>query len=343
MSGRLLVALGGNAIKQAHEEGTTEEQFRNVATTCKQIVSLMGRLSSDSVAVTHGNGPQAGNLLLQQEEALHVGVPAQTFDVVGAMTQGQIGYMFQQSLQNLLRDAGGALSKTSVLSVVNQVLVSLDDPDFLDPTKPVGNFFTREEAEKLAQEKGYVINPKPGKEHLDKKMKGFVIKQVKPTGSTPKPYRRVVPSPDPIKNIEGETVKMLIDQGVLVVASGGGGIPVIVNKDGNLEGVFAVIDKDKAGERMAEAIKATDFLVLTDIEYAMLNFGKPDQKPIHEMTIKDAEKYLAEGHFIAGSMGPKVEACIRFLKWGGKRAVISSLDRLIEAYDGKTGTHIYSS
>ena len=161
MSRRLLIALGGNAIKQAHEEGTTEEQFRNVATTCKQIVSLMGRLSADSIAITHGNGPQAGNLLLQQEEALHAGVAAQTFDVVGAMTQGQIGYMFQQTLQNFLRDAGGALSKTPVVSVVNQVLVSPDDPDFLDPTKPVGNFFTKEEAEELAQEKGYVIDPSP--------------------------------------------------------------------------------------------------------------------------------------------------------------------------------------
>jgi carbamate kinase len=341
MSRRLLIALGGNAIKQANEEGTAEEQFRNVATTCKQIVSLMGRLSGDSIAITHGNGPQAGNLLLQQEEALHAGVPPQTFDVVGAMTQGQIGYMFQQTLQNLLKGAGGALSKTPVLSVVNQVLVSSDDPDFSDPTKPVGNFFTKEEAEKLAQEKGYVINPKPGKEHLEKKVKGFVIKQVKPSGSTSKPYRRVVPSPDPIRNIEGETIKMLVDQGVLVVASGGGGIPVMMNKEGHLKGVFAVIDKDKAGERMAEAIKATDLLILTDIEYAMLNFGKPNQKPIHEMTTREAEKYLAEGHFIAGSMGPKVEACLRFLKWGGKSAVISSLDKLIDAYDGKTGTQIH--
>jgi len=343
MPKRLLIALGGNAIKQANEEGTTEEQFRNVETTCRQIVSLMTRLSADSIAITHGNGPQAGNLLLQQEEALHSGVPAQTFDVVGAMTQGQIGYMFQQTLQNFLKDAGGALSKIPVVSVVNQVLVSPDDPDFLDPTKPVGNFFSKEEADKLAQEKGYVINPKPGKEHLDKKMKGFVIKQVKPTGSTPKPFRRVVPSPDPIKNVEGETIKRLIDQGVVVVASGGGGIPVVMNKNGHLEGVFAVIDKDKAGERMGEAINATDFLILTDIEYAMLNFGKSNQKPIHEMTTREAENYLAEGHFIAGSMGPKVEACLRFLKWGGKRAIISSLNKLIDAYDGKTGTHIYSS
>lgn len=340
MTKRLLIALGGNAIKQASEEGTAEEQFRNVATTCKQIVRLMRRVEAGSIAITHGNGPQAGNLLLQQEEALHAGVPAQTLDVVGAMTQGQIGYMFQQTLQNFLKDAGGTLSEIPVVSIVTQVLVSPDDPDFLDPTKPVGNFFTKEEAENLVREKGYVINPKPGREYLDKKMKGYVIKEVKPTGSTPKPFRRVVPSPDPIKNIEGETIKMLVDKGAMVVASGGGGIPVVMNKDGHLEGVFAVIDKDKAGERMAEAINATDFLILTDVEYAMLNFGKQNQKPIHEMTNKEAEAYLAEGHFIAGSMGPKVEACVRFVKWGGERATISSLDKVLDAYDGKTGTHI---
>ncbi len=337
---RLLIALGGNAIKQADELGTTEEQFRNVAITCKQILAFLERGEADRMAITHGNGPQVGNLLVQQEEASHMQVPAQSLDVVGAMTQGQIGYMFQQILQNYLKDAGGELAKIPVVSIVNQVLVSPDDPDFLDPTKPIGNFFTREEAEKLVEEKGYVINPRPGKEHLDKKMKGFVIKQVKPTGTTPRPFRRVVPSPDPIKNVEGETIRTLIDQGVIVVASGGGGIPVIMNKEGHLEGVFAVIDKDKAGERMAEAIDATDFLVLTDVEYAMLDFGKPTQRPVRKMTIKEAEGFLAEGHFMAGSMAPKVEACIRFLKWGGERAIISSLEKAVDACDGKTGTQI---
>lgn len=338
---RLLIALGGNAIKQADEKGTTEEQFKNVEITCKQIVELMKREKEDDrIAITHGNGPQAGNLLVQQEEGEGL-VPAQTLDVINAMTQGQIGYMFQQTLQNLLKDAGGWLAEIPVVSVNNQVLVSMDDPDFLDPSKPVGNFFTKEEAEKLAREKGYVINPPAGKEYLDKKMKGFVIKQVKPTGSTPRPFRRVVPSPDPVRNVEGETIKALIDQGAVVVASGGGGIPVIQNKEGHLEGVFAVIDKDKAGERMAESIQATDFLILTDVEHAMLDFGKPTQRPISEMSIKEAEKYLAEGHFIPGSMGPKVLACIRFLKWGGKRAIISSLDKLVGAVDGKAGTRIY--
>lgn len=341
MRNRLLIALGGNAIKQAEEEGTTQEQFKNVDTTCKEIIKLLKTQDDDfEVAITHGNGPQVGNLLVQQEEGAKL-VPPQSLDVLGAMTQGQIGYMFQQVLQNYLKVMGGRFAKIPVVSVVNQVLVDKDDPEFLDPTKPVGNFFTKEEAETLAKEKGYVINPPAGKEYLEKKMTGFVIKTVRPIGSTPRPFRRVVPSPDPIMNVEGEVVKMLVDRGAIVVASGGGGIPVIVNGEGSFEGVFAVIDKDKAGERMAEAIGATDFLVLTDVEYAMLNFGKPNQRPVRDMSLEEAEKYLSEGHFLRGSMGPKVEACIRFLKWGGQRATISSLEKVVEALEGKTGTHIH--
>ena len=338
---RLLIALGGNAIKKSNEEGTTREQFQNVELTCRQIVKLLQRFDEDDrIAITHGNGPQVGNLLVQQEEASQL-VPAQDLDVVGAMSQGQIGYMFQQTLQNALRKVGGRLEKMQVVSIVNQVLVSLDDPEFLDPTKPIGNFFTKEEAESLATEKGYVINPPAGPEHMEKKKTGFVIKQVKPTGSTQRPFRRVVPSPDPLSNVEGDVIRTLVDQGVIVIASGGGGVPVVTDGDGSLYGVFSVIDKDKAGERMAEAINATDFLVLTDVEYAMLDFGKPTQRPVREMSIEEAEKYLAKGHFLPGSMGPKVEACIRFLRWGGKRAIISSLEKLVDAFDGKTGTYIH--
>ena len=216
-----------------------------------------------------------------------------------------------------------------------------NDPEFLDPTKPIGNFFSKEEAEELAQTQGYVINPPAGEEYRKEKRTGFVIKQVLPEGSSPKPFRRVVPSPDPIANVEGEIIRSLVEQGVVVIASGGGGIPVMKENDnGELTGVFAVIDKDKAGERLAEAIEATDFLVLTDVENAMLNFGKPDEKPLGEISLSQAEKYLAEGHFLRGSMGPKVEACIRFVQWGGKRAIITSLDNAVDAIDGKTGTHI---
>jgi carbamate kinase len=341
MSRRLLIALGGNAIKRRTEEGTTAQQLRNVAITCEQIVKLIERQGEgDRIAITHGNGPQVGNLLVQQEAGSGI-VPAQDFDVVGSMSQGQIGYMFQQTLQNYLKKAGGEKTKVPVVAVVNQVLVSPVDPEFLDPTKPIGNFFSKEEAEELARTKGYVIDPPAGEENREEKRTGFVIKQVLPEGSSLKPYRRVVPSPDPIANVEGETIRSLVDQEVIVIASGGGGIPVMKENDnGELKGVFAVIDKDKAGERMAEAIDATDFLVLTDVEHAMLNYGKPDQKPVGEVSLEEAERLLAEGHFLRGSMGPKVEACIRFVKWGGRRATITSLDNAVDAIDGKTGTHI---
>ncbi|MDP6458766.1 MAG: carbamate kinase [Candidatus Bathyarchaeota archaeon] len=341
MDRRLLIALGGNAIKRSTEEGTTAQQLNNVTITCEQIVRLIERQGEgDRIAITHGNGPQVGNLLVQQEAGSGI-VPAQAFDVVGSMSQGQIGYMFQQTLQNHLKKAGGDSINIPVVTVINQVLVSPDDPEFLDPSKPIGNFFSKEEAVELACTKGYIIDPPAGEEYHEKKKAGFVIKQVLPESSSSKPYRRVVPSPDPIANVEGKTIRSLIDQGVVIIASGGGGIPVMKENDnGELKGVFAVIDKDKAGERLAEAIDATDFLVLTNVEHAMLNYGKPDQKPVGEVSLKEAERLLDEGHFMRGSMGPKMEACIRFIKWGGRRATITSLDKAVDAIDGKTGTHI---
>ncbi|MDW8044326.1 MAG: carbamate kinase [Nitrososphaerota archaeon] len=337
---RILIALGGNAIKRANEEGTTEEQFRNIAITCEHIARLLKRLDEDDrIVITHGNGPQIGNLLIQQEEGSKF-VPPQTLDVLCAMTQGQIGYMIQQTLQRYLRDVGGRWAKGQVVSIINQVLVSLEDPDFLDPSKPIGNFLTKDEVERLVREKGFVVDPPPGRVYLDKKISGLVIKRVMPM-ELKRPFRRVVPSPEPIKNIEADLIKMMVDQGVIVIASGGGGIPVVMDKDGNLKGVFAVIDKDKASEKLAEAIDATEFIILTDVEYVMLNFGRPNEKPIYRMSVEEAERYLAEGHFAKGSMEPKIIASIRFLRWGGERAIISSLDKLVEAYEGKTGTHIY--
>ncbi|MGQ4913385.1 MAG: carbamate kinase [Candidatus Asgardarchaeia archaeon] len=312
---RILVALGGNAIKQPHEKGTAEEQFRNVRKTARQLVQLYK--SGYQLVITHGNGPQAGNLLIQQEEGAKL-VPPQPLDVVGAMTQGQIGYMLQQSLINFFKEEN---IEVPVATLVTQVLVREDDPDFQDPSKPVGPFYTKEEAEEL------------------KKTKGYIIKKVKPGEG--RVYRRVVPSPDPIKPIEAEAIRRLANAGVIVIASGGGGIPVVIDKEtGRLRGVEAVIDKDLAGERLAEVINADKFLILTDVEKAKLNFGKPNEKDIDRMTVSEAKKYLQEGHFLAGSMGPKVKACIRFIEWGGKEAIITSLDKAVEALKGETGTHI---
>jgi carbamate kinase len=310
----IVIALGGNAITQAQERGTTEEQFHNVDVTARQIAKIAK--ADHRLIITHGNGPQAGALLIQQEESDAL-VPAQTLAVCGAMTQGQIGWMVQNRLAYWLDREG---MSDPVCTVVTQVVVSDEDPDFQDPSKPVGPFYTRTEAERLARDKGYVV------------------KEVKP--GIEKGWRRVVPSPEPLDIVEKRGINALIDSGAIVIASGGGGIPVKRNGDGSFTGVEAVIDKDRAGFKLAQAVNADAFLILTDVETVMLNFGKPDQKPLERLTVEEAEAYLAEGHFLAGSMGPKVEAAIRFARWSGKEAVITSLDRALEAVQGGTGTHI---
>lgn len=316
MGKTIVVALGGNAIKKAEEKGTFEEQLRTVRETCKRILEIIKR--GYKVVITHGNGPQAGNLLIQQDEGSQL-VPPQPLDVVGAMTQGQIGYMLQQTLINYLRQAG---LNMPVVTVLTQVLVDKDDPDFKDPSKPVGPFYTKEEAEKLSKKKGYII------------------KKVRPVGE--KMYRRVVPSPDPIVIIERDIIKRLVDIGVIVIASGGGGIPVITKEDGSLEGTEAVIDKDLAGEKLAEVVNANIFLILTDVEKVKLNYGKPNERDLDRMTLTEAKRYLKEGHFLPGSMKPKIMACVRFLESGGEEAIITSLEKAIEALEGKTGTVIHS-
>jgi carbamate kinase len=316
----LLIALGGNAIKHAHEEGTTAEQFENCLTTAEHIAAIAKKLNEDDrLVITHGNGPQAGNLMVQQD-AGKPEVPAHPLDVVVAMTQGQIGYMFQQTLQNCLNEVGVDLP---VCAVVNQVLVSEDDPEFVGDaaSKPVGNFLTKEEAARLEEE------------HPD-----FIVKKVKPGGG--RAWRRTVPSPDPIANLEHEAIKRMVDAGIITIASGGGGIPVMCNDEGKCRGLEAVVDKDLAGERLAEVVGADIFLVLTDVEKVKLNFGKPNEKSIDEMTLSEAKQYSEEGHFLAGSMGPKVAACIRFLEWGGEKAVITSLDNAVGALNGEAGTRI---
>jgi carbamate kinase len=310
----LVIALGGNAIKQAHEEGGTDEQFRNVDMTAHQIANIAK--DGYRIVITHGNGPQAGALLIQQEETRSL-VPAQTLAVCGAMTQGQIGWMMQNRVSYHLRQLR---LNIPVCTIVTQVVVSKDDPDFDDPTKPVGPFYSKEEALKLRDEKGYVV------------------KEVKP--GVQKGWRRVVPSPEPIDIVEKESINDLVAGGVIVIASGGGGIPVMRNQDHDYIGIEAVIDKDRAGFKLAQAVGADYFLILTDVEKACLNYRKAGQKALDIVRVEDAEKFLQDGHFLMGSMGPKVQAAIRFVRWSGKEAIITSLDKALDALHGKTGTHI---
>jgi carbamate kinase len=315
MEGKLLViALGGNAIKQAEQKGTTEEQFRNVDLTTRQIARIARE--GYRLVVTHGNGPQAGALLIQQEEG-EPEIPAQSLAACGAMTQGQIGWMIQNRLAWWLRQEG---IHTPVCTVVTQVVVDAGDPDFQDPSKPVGPFYTREEARRLQQEKGYIV------------------KEVKP--SAPRGWRRVVPSPEPQDIVEKDVINALLASGAIVIASGGGGIPVQRNGDGSFSGVEAVIDKDRAGFVLAQAVSAQAFLILTDVEKAYLRYGRPDAAPLDRLSVAQAREYLAQGHFLAGSMGPKIEAALRFAWWSRREAVITSLDKALEAILGRTGTRI---
>ncbi|MCS7368374.1 MAG: carbamate kinase [archaeon GBS-70-058] len=313
MHKRVLVALGGNAIKRAEELGTYEEQLRNIYKTCIELAKII-EMGYD-IVITHGNGPQIGNLLIQQEAAAKE-VPPQPLDVLGAMTQGHIGYLIQRTLKNIFKKRG---IKREVATIITQVEVDKNDPAFKNPTKPIGPFYNEKEAE-------------------EKIRMGMIMRKVK-VGEG-KTYRRVVPSPEPIRILEGKVIKKLVDEGVIVIASGGGGIPVTLEND-EYTGVEAVIDKDLASEKLAEIINADILLILTDVEKVKLNFGKPDEVDIDEMTIEEAKRYYDDGHFPPGSMGPKIQACIRFIEWGGELAIITSLEKAAEALEGKTGTRIY--
>lgn len=308
----LVVALGGNAIKQAGERGTSAEQFANVARAAEAIADLVER--GDRVVITHGNGPQVGSLLLQQAAGAK-DVPPLPMDVCGAMTQGWIGYMISQALGNALaRRQHPAAGRVTTL--VTQMLVEATDPAFGNPTKPVGPFYTAEEAQRLADA-------------------GVAVVEDSGRG-----WRRVVPSPTPVGLVEFAAVRELVDAGMLVITSGGGGVPVVRDAEGQLHGVEAVIDKDLAGAYLAHALGATRLLILTDVEQVTLDYKKPTQRSLAHLSVTDARTYLADGQFAAGSMGPKVRAAADFVEAGGRQAIITQLYRAVAALDGQTGTTI---
>ena len=306
---KIVVALGGNALQTKNSAPTAEAQLEVVKQTCERIAEISA--GGYELAIVHGNGPQVGRILLSSETAKDV-VPPMPFDVCGAMSQGYIGYHIQQALRYALAKRN---IDVSVVSLVTQMIVEASDPAFKNPTKPIGGFYSEEEAKALMEEKGYTMKEDAGRG-----------------------WRRVVASPLPRKIVEIGDVKRPWND-TIVVTCGGGGIPVVENADGTLTGVAAVIDKDYAAELLAEQVEADTLMILTEVEKVAINWGKPDQKNLDHMSLTEAARYVGEGHFAPGSMLPKVQACMKFVRaFPSKKAIITSLDKAIDALEGKTGT-----
>ena len=310
MAQTALIAVGGNSLIRAGEKGTIAEQLANTRRTAEAIVQII-RLGYH-VVITHGNGPQVGAALLRSERAADQ-VYTHPLDVCDATTQGEIGYLLEQSLRAALADAG---LNTPVAALLTQVVVSPDDPAMERPTKPIGPFYSAREAEAKRQQFGWDI--------VEDAARG---------------YRRVVPSPEPIEIVEEDIIRRLVDTGVLVIAAGGGGIPVMRHGRGLL-GVEAVIDKDRASALLASKLGCDVFIISTDAERVCLNYKRPDQRPLDRVTAAEMARHLAEGQFPPGNMGPKVESALRFLTNGGREVIITSYERLLEAVRGEAGTHI---
>lgn len=309
---RLVIALGGNALQEGNGPATAEAQLEVVRNTVSHLADIMEK--GYQVIIAHGNGPQVGRLVLQNEGASHI-TPAMPFDVCGAMSQGMIGYHIQQAMGDELKRRG---FERPVATLVTQVVVDKDDPGFKNPTKPIGPFYSADEAKRLEKEKGYTMREDAGRG-----------------------WRRVVASPAPVEIVELPAVKALVEAGIIVITVGGGGIPVIRKDNGSLEGIAAVIDKDYASERLAEDIDADGLIILTAVEKVSINFGKPDQEDLDVLTVDQAKEYVRQGHFAPGSMLPKINAATAFAaSKKGRRAIISSLEKAVDALEGRTGTLI---
>jgi carbamate kinase len=307
----MVIALGGNAIIPLGKSGTIEEQIETTDVTMVHMADLIK--AGHQIVVTHGNGPVVGNIFIRSEMARDV-IPPMPLDVCGADSEGGIGYMMQQALQNRLR---AMKIDKDVFTIITQVVVSAGDPAFENPTKPIGPYYKKDEAEAVALEKGWTVIEDAGRG-----------------------YRRVVPSPRPVAIVEYRAIERAIDTGAIVIAVGGGGVPVVEKESGVLRGVEAVIDKDRASSVLAMQLKAQVLIILTEVEKVALNFGKPDQKDLDIITVKEARAHLDEGQFPPGSMGPKIEAAIQFLEAGGEQVVITKPELLSEALGGTRCTRI---
>ena len=307
----VVVALGGNAITREYEEGNITQQFKNTRISLRSVVEFIRR--GYRVVITHGNGPQVGNALVRVEQTRHL-VPALPLGVIVADLEGGMGYMIEQCLQNKLNERG--LTRP-IVTVLTQVLVDKDDPSILNPSKFVGPFYKKDQIKELEEQRGWIIKEDIGR--------GF---------------RRVVPSPIPREIVEKDIIKLLVEKNIIVIAAGGGGIPVYREESGWLEGVDGVIDKDLASAVLARDIGAQELLILTSVARVALNFNQPNQQDLPTLTSKEAQKYLDEGQFPKGSMGPKIQAAINFLEHGGERVIITSIENAVDALANNSGTII---
>ena len=309
---KIVVALGGNALSR-DGKATAKDQLEVANQTAKELAKLVA--AGHQLVIVHGNGPQIGNIILHEEAINTEKTPTMPIDVAGAMSQGQIGYWLQNAMRNQLESEG---IKKPIASIVTQVLVSKDDPAFKNPSKPIGPFYTEEEAKKLSKERHFTVKEDAGRG-----------------------WRKVVPSPMPLSIIESELVEIALGNDAIIVAGGGGGIPVYYDEHGHLVGLEAVIDKDFAAEKLAETIDADILLILTAVENVKINFKKENEEDLKILTADEAFKYIAKGEFAAGSMLPKIEAGISFVSSGKNRTcIITNPENAINAIEGKTGTKI---
>ncbi len=307
----VVIALGGNAISMPQSVGTIPDQFGATRATCPHIVRVIER--GYNIILTHGNGPQIGNVLRRVERARDVIYPL-PLDICVADTIGGMGYMIQQCMENALFRQN---LRRTIITVITQMVVAADDPAFQNPTKPIGPFMTREEAEERRSREGWMVTEDSGRG-----------------------YRRVVPSPRPLRIVEISAIRNLVESGCIVIACGGGGIPVVVDADGALTGVEGVIDKDLATALLAAELGIGTMIVSTGVEKVAIQFNKPGQRRLDTLTVAEAKKYLSDGEFPAGSMGPKIEAAVQFLEHGGREVIITTPEHIADALDGDCGTRV---
>jgi carbamate kinase len=307
-----IIAIGGNALIKKGQVGTIYEQFANARETCAKLLKVV-EMGYD-IIITHGNGPQVGDAIRRHENSRKI-IPPYPLGVCVAETVGSMGYMLQQTMQNTVKKS--KVVRKDVVTIITQVVVDDDDPSFKNPTKPIGQFFSKEDIDEMVKAEKWAVVEDSGRG-----------------------WRRVVPSPKPLRIVEKDTIGDMLHKGKIVIACGGGGLPVIQMENGLLDGVEAVVDKDYASSKLAQQLDLDELIILTGVDKVSVNFGQPDQVDLDILTVAEAKRHLKAGQFPPGSMGPKIEAAIEFIENGGRKALIASHENLVEAMKGEAGTRI---